>query len=48
MRRGSFARQGAADPLGGILRKLDLKYPQVDEAGRARLAEARRALLAEG
>lgn len=40
-------RAAVAGIITGALRKLDLKYPVVDEAGQARLAEARRALLAD-
>lgn len=40
-------RAAVAGIITGALRKLDLKYPKVDEAGQARLAEARRALLAD-
>jgi len=41
-------RAAVAGIVTGALRELDLKYPEVDEAGQARLAEARRALLADG
>jgi hypoxanthine phosphoribosyltransferase len=43
-----YTRVVVADAIVDTLESMDLRYPQVDDAKRAELEEARKRLLAEG